>query len=336
MQHPDLAHPHDHLVRRFLIDPELMRDLLIHYPQKTADQKAVGLLDLKHLECKSPVAIDKNLVEGRGDLRFATTFKGSKRQSNVFLLLEHQSKIDQDFRFRGLKYIILEYDEFRRATKGKKKFPYPIIVVLYHGKVPWKTLLEMDDLIETVPGAETGLLKYPLILIDLSVIPKGKFAGHPALQALLETLQRTSEGKLIKEFDRITDYFTPIKGDPRSKDWIHSLVRYAMSVMDMGSELIVKAFSKVFSGQEAQKMAMTTAQKLLLEGEARGEARGKAEGRAETGRNAVLAVLRARFKRVPKEIEKAVCKISDPIALESWAAQAATCQSLDEFAEAVK
>ena len=86
----DLAHPHDHLVRRFLIDTELMADLLIHYPQKTADQQAVGLLDLKHLKCRSPVAIDKNLVEGRGDLRFATTFKGSKRQSNVFLLLEHQ------------------------------------------------------------------------------------------------------------------------------------------------------------------------------------------------------------------------------------------------------
>ena len=28
--------------------------------------------------------------------------------------------------------------------------------------------------------------------------------------------------------------------------------------------------------------------------------------------------------------------VSDPTALDSWIAQAATCQSLDEFAEAVK
>jgi hypothetical protein len=66
----DLAYPHDHLVRRFLIDTELMADLLLHYPQKIADQNAIQLLDLKHLECKSPVAIDKNLVEGKGEAGF--------------------------------------------------------------------------------------------------------------------------------------------------------------------------------------------------------------------------------------------------------------------------
>jgi len=122
----DLAHPHDHLVRRFLIDTELMTDLLVHYPQKDIDRKAVQLLDLKHLECKSPVAIDKNLVEGRGDLRFATTFKGSKRQSNVFLLLEHQSAIDQRMRLRGLDYIIQEFrssGNLKRHTKEKENYP---------------------------------------------------------------------------------------------------------------------------------------------------------------------------------------------------------------------
>jgi predicted transposase/invertase (TIGR01784 family) len=305
-----------------------MADLLAYYPQKIADQKAVGLLDLKHLECKSPVAIDKNLTEGRGDLRFATTFKGSKRQSNVFLLLEHQSAIDHDFRLRGLNYIIQEYNEFRRTHQGKGKLPYPVVVVLYHGKISWKSLPEMDEIIDTVPGAETGLLKYPLILIDLSVIPAEKFAGHPALRALLETLQRTSEGKLVKEFDRITDYFTPIKNDSRTRDWIHSLVRYAMSVGKIGTELIVKAYSKVFNEGEAQKMAQTTAQELLLEGKTEGIAIGKIE--------AVLTVLRTRFHKVPKDVEKAVRQMTDPVALDSWTAHAATCKTMDEFAEALR
>ena len=332
----DIAHPHDHLVRRFLIDTELMADLLVHYPQKDVDRKAVGLLDLKHLECKSPVTIDKNLVEGRGDLRFATTFKGSKRQSNVFLLLEHQSAIDYDFRFRGLKYIILEYDEFRRKTKGKRKLPYPIVVVLYHGKVPWEHLSEMDEMIDRIPGAETGLLRYPLILIDISVIPPEKFAGHPALRALLETLQRASEGKLVKEFDRITDYFVPIKNDPRTRDWLHSLARYAMSVTKIGTkigrELIVKAFSKILSEKEADDMTRTMAEELRAEGIAEGEARGKVRGKTE----AVLTVLQTRFNRVPKDVEKAIRQMTDPIALDSWTAQAASCQSMREFAEAVK
>ena len=63
---------------------------------------------------------------------------------------------------------------------------------------------------------------------------------------------------------------------------------------------------------------------------------GEARGKAEAGRNMVLAVLRARFTKIPKAVEKAILAISDSIALESWAAQAATCQSMDEFAEALK
>jgi len=65
-------------------------------------------------------------------------------------------------------------------------------------------------------------------------------------------------------------------------------------------------------------------------------ARGEARGKAEAGQNMVLAVLRARFKRVPKGIEKAIRALADPAVLESWAVQAATCQTLDEFAEALK
>ena len=62
----------------------------------------------------------------------------------------------------------------------------------------------------------------------------------------------------------------------------------------------------------------------------------EARGKAEAGRNMVLAVLRGRFKRVPRNTERAIRNMSDPVALESWAVQAATCQSLDEFAKAME
>jgi hypothetical protein len=62
----------------------------------------------------------------------------------------------------------------------------------------------------------------------------------------------------------------------------------------------------------------------------------KDEGKVETGRNMILTVLRARFNNVPKDTEQMVLSLSDPIALESWAAQAATCRSVEEFAEALR
>ena len=68
----------------------------------------------------------------------------------------------------------------------------------------------------------------------------------------------------------------------------------------------------------------------------KGKVEGEAKGEARAGRNMVLAVLRARFKRVPKDVEQAILAVTDLIALESWAAQAATCDTLDEFAEALR
>ena len=51
----------------------------------------------------------------------------------------------------------------------------------------------------------------------------------------------------------------------------------------------------------------------------------------------ILKILQARFnQKVPKETEQAIRQMTDPIALDSWAVQAATCQSMDEFAEALK
>jgi hypothetical protein len=120
MQHPELSHPHDLLVRRFLFDPELMADLLQYYPQNPADQRMVALLGMKRLECKDPVTVNEKLVEVRGDLQFSTSFKDSDRVSNVFLLFEHQSSKDPRFRFRGLNRIVQEFKKFWRFTHGKK------------------------------------------------------------------------------------------------------------------------------------------------------------------------------------------------------------------------
>jgi len=66
---------------------------------------------------------------------------------------------------------------------------------------------------------------------------------------------------------------------------------------------------------------------------AEGMQQGIIEGEAKVGRHMVLAVLRARFGRVPNEVEQAVHAMSDPIALESWAVQTATCQTIEEFVQ---
>ena len=319
MQNPELAHPHDLLVRRFLIDPELMADLLLHYPQNPAEQRMVALLDLERLVCKDPVTVTERLAEIRGDLRFSTSFKESDRESNVYLLFEHQSTKDPKFRLRGLDSIVQEYKKFWESTKGRGKFPYPIVLVLYHGTAPWEHVPVMDDLIEIAPGMMTGLLNYLLIFVDITPLMRGEFKGHPVLQTVLESLQLGSRGELADNFERVMERLTVVKDDPRMGDWLPSFGLYAMSVEDIEAEQVAKAFSKIVNKEEANKMATTTAEKLWV------------GGGTEASRKMILAFIRGKFGEVPKDIEEAVCQMNDPIALESLAARTGNCKTLEEF-----
>jgi hypothetical protein len=137
-----------------------------------------------------------------------------------------------------------------------------------------------------------------------------------------------SHDQLIAGFEHVADHFTAIKHDPRAKSWLHSLVRYALAVSKIGKELVIKAFSKILDEKEAEKMATSTMQELIAE--------GRVEGRAESGQNMVLAALRKKFTKIPKHIEMAIRQMSDPIALESLIGDVISCQSLDEFAGALK
>ena len=84
------------------------------------------------------------------------------------------------------------------------------------------------------------------------------------------------------------------------------------AVAKIGTEQIVKAFSKTLTEREANDMAKTTAEELLITGRAEGEVKGKFE--------ALLTILQTRFKKVPKRLETEISKMTDTVALQSWIA----------------
>jgi len=318
----EIAHPHDRLSRYFLVDPELTADLLENYIVASG---VIELLDLKRLRCESPINVDKDLTQTVGDLRFSTTFKQTPQKSNVFLFLEHQSTVDDLICLRALDYIVRSYWEYIDTMKAAKKglptsLPAPVVVILYHGKRPWKVLRRMRDMIDSVPGFPKDLLDFPIFLIDLSQIPPEQLKGHPALVALLETLQLGSEKKLMAGFDRVTSRLAAVRNDSRATGWMQALVNYALAICRIGQEVIFTAFSKILDEKEARRMAMSTAQEL------------RSEGKVESKKETILDLLEDRFGKVPQTICDAVNAYSDLTALRSLAVFAGSCKSLDEFA----
>jgi len=72
---------------------------------------------------------------------------------------------------------------------------------------------------------------------------------------------------------------------------------------------------------------------LIAEGKAIGIAEGKAEEKTVTAREMLLEFLRGKFGKVPKNIERAINQMNDPIALKSLAARTGNCKTLGEFAD---
>ncbi|MDR2439326.1 MAG: Rpn family recombination-promoting nuclease/putative transposase [Planctomycetaceae bacterium] len=334
----EIAHPHDLLARRFLIDNELMASMLEHYD----DTGFVQLIDLHVLQCESPVTIDYTLQEVIGDLRFSTRFKNGTF-SKVFLFFEHQSTKIPLFSFDCLRKILEFYEECiadpQNTITEDGKLPYPLVVVLYHGNISWNELLQIKDLIAVPPGVNSYVLWFPVILIDLSKIRSEELQGHPALIALFDMLQSYSSGELAESFDRIIKHLVPVKNDARCYGWANSLTRYFLSTTQSNKEVAIKTVSKILNKTEAKKMVMSTLEELYVKGIEKGIEKGREEG-IEKGREEgnvnrgildILDILNARFKKVPRSISRAVSSYKDSIALKSLLVQAATCKTLDEF-----
>jgi len=320
----EIAHPHDLLTRSILVDPELAGSLLENY----IEPETVSLLDLKKLRCESPINVDKNLVETIGDLKFSTTLKNTSQQSNVFVFVEHQSSVDNLMCFRALEQVVRAFRQYIDTAEQEggepKSLPYPIVVILYHGQKPWGTLKLMRDLIGAMSEVGGRILDFPIFLIDLSLIPPEQLKGHPALLALLETLQLGSEGRLETGFDRVASRLSAVRNDPKVAGGMRALIRYTISLCRIGQQAIINAFSKILDEKEAEKMAMSTMQELLNEGEVKGE------------KGAILRFLEGRFGKVPQTICEAVNSYSDLTALQSLSVLAGSCKSLDEFKDGLR
>ncbi|MDR2761415.1 MAG: Rpn family recombination-promoting nuclease/putative transposase [Planctomycetaceae bacterium] len=323
----ELNHPHDLLSRRFLFDVELFGNMLEHQE----DAKIVRYIDLTSLENTSPTIIDENLQETIGDLHFSAKIKDGS-YSKIFVFFEHQSKKILRFWLRILRKLLQFYERYdsdpqNRISDGEN-YPYPLVVILYHGKNHWEELLQLKDLVSLPEGMNPRVLWFPVILIDLSQkTPEELDKYHPALRALIDSLASYSAGVLEESRERIFGYFKEIKEDSRVYGWTKSLTKYFGTLTLIGEDVLIESISEILNPEGAEEMVKSTIRELYMEGIMEGKIEGLIEGRIKD----VLKLLKSRFKRIPAATEKAIQSYRDPIALESLFEQALDCESLAEF-----
>ncbi len=332
---PDAAHPHDLLVRNVLADPDIAADFLRNYlPSEWA-----SLLEWDSLKREGGETVAPNLSKLMGDLRYSARCRGGGEELKVFVFLEHQSRPERFMSFRMLGYVYAEYcQQFAGLKETRKRFPYPLAVVLHHGKTPWKRVPSMRDLIAIPPGVSGDVLHVPICLIDLAAMRPEQLRGHPMVCALLDSLQSASMGVLATRIREIFARLRGLDGDGRFKPWVTALGKYYTFVQKRIQgrfDDLAPAFMELFGKREANEMMMTIAESLQMEGLRKGKAEGKAEGLEQGRIESLITVLESRFDGIPAALQKKLRNVRGEERIEAMLKLAATCRSLKEFQKAL-
>jgi len=222
----------------------------------------------------------------------------------------------------------------KRPEAGNFTPPIPLMVVVYHGREDWEGEIWFHDLFPDLPEKLREFVpQFRVFFINLRRFKYGHLPGRLETQAIVESLMRATDGTFIDHFPSILQRVVGADLNEHLQwDLSKTISIYYSLTAKATAEQLAQAISTVFKGQEYIKMIEEIKDSYILEGIEIGETRGELKCRIKD----ILTSLRAKFQYVPDEVVVALDKRTDATALESLVALAATCTSLDEFAEGLK
>ena len=217
-------------------------------------------------------------------------------------------------------------DAGRPSSRRKFKLPIPIMVLLYCGEedLPDEVIC-FQDMFEHIPDELKPLVpQFCLVVINLRKFHYGRLPGKPETQAVVETMKRAFDGTLAEHLPDVLGRLTTIPIDDRILDLIANIAWYSGRVTNIMPEKIVETITSVVKGKEGVEMAETVRIGIYQQGIVEGTI------------NKILQLLQLRFNQVPDEITTELNGRTDLVALDSLFALAYQCDTLDEFAKALK
>ena len=305
-------------------------DFLVNY----ADKHFVAAIDLTKITPAPTHYLGAEGDERIADLVFMCPLKNGHGNLMAVVLFEHQSGSLRKIPHKILKTITAIWTA---EMKEGKPLSAPYMIVLRTGKKPHRgPYPKMSDLLpkdeKGNPVGKNVAVEYDVV--DLPGWDFTKLVGGPVLRATFGILKKMIEdaGQDFPEAFRplleLADKGQKIEVTKELLDFVDIAFKARNQPLD--ATAVSKVLKTVFPKEE--EMIKSIFDEKFDEGVAVGEARGEARGKTET----LLKILRARFKRVPRDVENSIGKMTDPVALDSWAIHAATCESMNEFAQSIR
>ena len=268
---------HDSFFRGSMMNIEIARDFLTAH----LGQQILKRIDLSSLKLEPSTFIDDKHKELRSDILYSA--KIDNKQTYLYVLVEHQSRVDEFMAFRVLNYSCqiwqMHLDRLRQ-TKSKianKKLPSIVPLVIYNGKVsPYGHSTKLLDCF-TDPNLVKKFILEQFKLVDLTIEPDQELVRHQraAVMELLEKHIRARNILPIIEFMCNADVWGQIKNLENGK-YLHFALKY---LVDKGETTTInKAISLIAQRlPDKEEKIMTIADGLRKQGKLQGSQETKIE-----------------------------------------------------------
>lgn len=280
---PSLAHPHDGLFRYAFGRPEHAAGELAFALGEDIAQR----IEWTTLELVAGSYVDEALRQSESDLLYSVRLGG--HETLIYVLFEHQSSNDPWMPLRLLGYMHAIWARWvRDGATPERGLPAILPVVLHHGAEGWTAPRRFSELFRLADDARSvlspHLVDFRFALDDLTLLApdavKARWSLTDFARLVLLLLQRArTSPDLLSDLAGFVSEIRALARTEAGRRDLGVAFRYALFVGDPPL-LGLRRLLRDTAGARLEEEIVTTAEKLIAEGEARGRAEGEAKGEA--------------------------------------------------------
>ena len=206
------------------------------------------------------------------------------KDKNIFLLIEHQTKIDKDIPYRLLDYS----NGIMRSASEDKKRPSVIPIVLYTGKTKWK--IENETIEKQQFFKEVKLIDGEFNLIDINDFSKKELLKDDIFITKMMLVEKCKdEIEMVQALEKIEN-----KIKEEDKSTFRRIVKEIWSLR-IGTENANKILEKIEEGSgnmmAVMEMLLAENEKYINIGRQEGRQEGMKKGRLEGGKQKIKEIV---------------------------------------------
>lgn len=321
---------HDLSYRSLFSFPRMVKELVREFVEEPWVEK----LDFSALQRVNASYVSADLKGREGDLLWRVGFlEGTPVY--VYLLIEHQSRVDRFMAVRLMVYIGLLYQDLLKAGELTLDGRLPLVIplVLYNGEVAWGAPEELAELIERVDGTSASYVpRLRYLVIDEGRYSLEDLEHRDSVAAQVFWLEQSRERKdLGPGARRLVELLSHPEDGPLRRAilvWFY----YVLLPRHGEGEPIPEALGLEEFSVMLEKRVEEWNHEIREEGRLLGLKEGRQEGRQEGEAALLLRLLERKFGRLDPQTRKRV-QGADAERLLDWGERVLTAERLEDVFE---